>query len=554
MQILADGASQQTAQYLESALFKSTGYQFQIAASSATNAVKGAILITSSNAIASLGTEGYELTVAPDSVVIRAPGQAGAFYGVQSLLQLLPAQIYSPHIVSSVAWAAPCVYVEDYPRFPWRGVMLDVARHFFDKQNVKQVLDAMAMHKLNTFHWHLVDDQAWTLQITNYPLLTSVGAFRKDTDYGLAERASPATITAGSVYGGYYTQADAAEIVAYAAQRHITVVPEIEMPCHSTAGLSAYPAFGCGNPVSDYNKDYPNIDYGVDLYSLGAPGTMAFFKEVLTEVMAIFPGKYIHCGGDEVVSSGDTQWNSYNADVTNMAALGITPSGSTSIVKYQHWLSTNLSAFLQSKGRMMIGWTEYENGGVVPNAALMDWETGSSSQAVNVAEAGLPVVMSPDSTCYINYVEGTGSGALPYEPNFIVGGSPEYLSVATVYGFNPVPSGLPAAYTNNILGAQCNLWGEYVPSFTNVMFKMFPRESAMAEITWTPLASQNYTGFTSRLAVQKQRFAQAGINYDHETLPQIGTWGPTVSTSATTLTYDITSLVNSPGEKDVSFR
>jgi len=554
MKILVDVASRQTGQYLAAALFKSTGYQFQVVTSTATNAVKESILITTSNAISSLSAEGYELTVAPDSVVIRAPAQGGTFYGVQSLLQLLPPQIYSPYIVSDVPWAAPCVYIEDYPQFSWRGVMLDVARHFFNKQEVKQVLDAMAMHKLNTFHWHLVDDQGWRLQITNYPNLTTLGAWRNGIDYDLPPRSTTASNVSGQ-YGGFYTQADAREIVAYAAERHITVVPEIEMPCHSDAGLYSYGQFSTGES-GNYTMDYYGIQslYGIDLYSLGAPGTMAFLKDALAETMAIFPGKYIHCGGDEVISSGDTHWNSYNADVTNYEAIfGSAPSGNASIVKYQNWLSTNLSSFIQSKGHMMMGWTEYENGGVVPNAALMDWETGSSSQAAAVAEAGLPVVMSPDSTCYINYVEGTGSGSLPMEPPFVVGGTPSYLSVSSVYAFNPIPSSLPTAYTNNILGAQCNLWGEYVPSFRNVMFKMFPRETAMAEVTWTPAALHNYTSFTSRLAVQEQRFAQMGLNYDHESIPAIGAWGPTVSASPTTMTWNITTNVTAAGEIDVSF-
>lgn len=563
MQILYDSSSQQTAQYLESALFKSTGYQFPMAVSAGTNAVKGAILITVSNAIQTLGAEGYELTVAPDSVLIRAPQQGGAFYGAQSLLQLLPPQIYSPTIVTNVPWVAPCVYIQDYPRFSWRGVMLDVARHFIDKQGVKQILDAMAMHKLNTFHWHLVDDQGWRLQITNYPNLTSIGAWRADTDYGLSERASPATITPGTLYGGYYTQADAAEIVAYAAQRHITVIPEIEMPCHSDAALSAYPGFSCGD--SGYSMDYPAIQnlYGHDLYSLGTPGTMAMLEDVLTEVMGIFPSQYIHCGGDEVVQSTDTQWNSYNADMTNMEANGITPNNNScgggdpcqnccSIVEYQNWFTTQIANYLHARGRTMMGWTEIENDGVVPNTACMDW---LGTQATTVAEAGQPVVNCPDTSCYINYVEGTGSSALPYEPGFAVGGTPSYLSVKQVYSFNPVPSGLPSQYTSNILGAQCNLWGEYVPSLRNVMFKMFPRETALAETTWTPQAETNYTSFTSRLVVEEQRYNAMGLNFDREIIPQIGSWGPTVtqSNTYTTLSFNITSNVTAAGEIDISF-
>jgi hexosaminidase len=530
-------------------LSKSTGYQFRVATSTATDTVRGAILITTANAIPGLSEEGYELTVAPDSVVIRAPTQAGAFYGVQSLLQLLPPQIYSPRIVPGVAWSAPCVYIQDRPSFSWRGVMFDPARHFINKDEIKQALDAMAVHKLNTFHWHLVDDQSWCLEITNFPNLTAIAAFRKGIDYGLPPRSSSATNSAGQ-YGGFYTQADAREIVAYAAERHITVVPEIEMPCHSTPGLTAYPQFGCGNNVASYNQDYPYINYSIDLYSLGTPGTMAFLQQVLTEVMQIFPSKYIHCGGDEVVASGDTQWNTYNADVTNMMAHGITPNGTASIVAYQHWFSTNMASFVQSKGRTMMCWTEFENGGVVTNAALMDWIAGSQSQAVNAATNGQQVVMSPNAKCYINYMQGTN---VNFEPPFIVGGAPAFCSLSNIYTFNPIPTNLPAAFRTNILGGQCNLWGEYVPSFRNVMFKLFPRASALAEVTWTPTNSQSFSSFTNRLAIHEQRFDAMGVNYNRETIPQIGAWGPTVSTSPVTMNWDITTNVTAAGEIDVNF-
>jgi hexosaminidase len=551
MTILVDSASQQTGQYLQTALAKSTGYIFPIVPSSAANAVKNAILITTANAIGTLGAEGYELTVAPDSVVIRAPQQGGTFYGVQSLLQLLPPQIYSPTLVTNVAWVAPCVYIEDYPLYSWRGVMLDPARHFINKDEVKRIIDAMAMHKLNTLHLHLVDDQGWRLEITNYPNLNSIGSWRNGIDYGLAPRSTTATNSAGQ-YGGYYTQNDAREMVAYAAERHITIVPEIEMPCHSDAGLASYGQFSTGKS-GQYTMDYYGIQslYGIDLYSLGTPGTMDFLEDAVAETISVFPSKYIHCGGDEVVSSGDTHWNSYNADVTNMEAQGIAPNGTSSIIAYQHWFSTVMSSFIQSKGRMMMGWSEYEAGGVVPNAACMDWETGSSSEAVAVAEAGLPVVMCPDTTCYVNYVEGT-SASLPIEPGFAVGGVPQYCSLANVYAYNPMPSALPSQYATNILGAQCTLFAEYVPSFENVMFKLFPRETAMAEITWTPRAQQSFSSFTNRLATEEQRFQQMGLNYNHESVPAIGNWA-NVSTGGSTLTLNATPNITAAGEVDVSF-
>lgn len=553
VKIFTDPVSQPTGQYLAEQLYKSTGWQFVVAATSTNGLpVRDGVLLTTVAANTNLGVEGYELTVAPDSVVIRAPGEAGVFYGVQSLLQLLPAQIYSPLPVTNAVWTVPCVYIYDQPQFPWRGAMLDCARHFFGKQAIKQLLDTMATLKLNTFHWHLTDDQGWRLEITNYPALTTNSAWRQSMDYGLNPRANNYTNALGQ-YGGFYTQADAREIVAYAQQRHITVVPEIEMPCHAIAALAAYSQFGCGNPASDYNMDLISTCgtcYGVDLFSPGSPGTMAFLEEILSEVMAIFPGQYIHCGGDEVVASGDTQWNTYPNDTNQMYALGITPNGDTSIVAYQHWFSTNLAAFIQSRGHTMMGWTEFENGGVLPNAALMDWETGGSSEAIPVAEAGQQVVMAPDTFCYVNYIESTN---LNIEPPFIVGGSPSYSTLSNIYSFRPLPSGLPAQYDTNILGAQCNLWAEYVPSPENAMFKMFPRACAMAEVTWTPAASTNYTNFLGRLAVEEQRLAQMDANYDHESIPPIGSWTPPqVPTSFATLQWDITTNA-AAGEIDVDF-
>lgn len=554
VKIYTDPVSQSTGEYLAEKLYKSTGQQFVVAPATGSLPIRDGILLTTVNANTNLSSsEGYELTVAPDSIVIRGPTTAGVFYGVQSLLQLLPPQVFASQPQSNVVWTVPCVYIFDQPQFPWRGVMLDVARHFFTKDQVKQVLDAMALHKLNTFHWHLTDDQGWRIEITNYPALTTNSAWRAGMDYGLNPRSNSNTNAAGQ-YGGFYTQADAREIVAYAQQLHITVVPEIEMPCHSVSTLNAYPQFGCGNPASSYNMDtisYCGTCYGVDLLSPGSPGTMAFVEDVLSEVMAIFPGQYIHCGGDEVVSSGDTQWNSYSNDVNQMEAVGITPSGDTSIVEYQHWFSTNLAAFIQANGHTMIGWSEYEAGGTIPNAAVMDWETGGSSEAVPTAEAGEKVVMSPDNQCYINYVEGTN---LDYEPPFLVGGAPSYSSLTNVYGFNPLPSSLPAQYDTNILGAQCTLFTEYVPSFENVMFKMYPRLCAMAEVTWTPTASKNYTNFVSRLAMDEQRLTQMGVNYNHESIPQIATWGAgEVPTTFSTWQWNITTNVTGPGEVDVSF-
>lgn len=540
--ILVDGASQASGEYLAALLLKSTGYQFPIVTNLGALPVKGAILLTTVNAKTNLGAEGYELTVAPDSVVIRAPTTAGVFYGIQSFLQLLPPQIVALQPVAGVAWTAPCVYIQDQPRFVWRGMMLDCSRHFYIKQEIKQILDAMAFHKLNTFHWHLVDDQGWRIQILKYPLLTQVGAWRNGIDYGLNPRGS-LDYNASNQYGGFYTQSDIREIVAYAQQRHITIVPEIEMPGHSTAGLAAYPQYSCSSN-SVFNMDV--IDYHIDVYSPGTPGTFQFLEDILTEVIGLFPGQYIHCGGDEVTS---TIWNTNAPDKAKMQSLGITPGSSTAVLQYQSWFSTQIADFLHAQGRTMIGWSEIEYGGVLTNAAVMDWLTGTSSQAVTAASAGKKVVMSPNLYCYYNYYQSQNFAVEPM-------GQGGYCSLTNAYNFEPVPASLPSQYISNILGGQANLWGEYLLSLTNSEFRIFPRLCALAEVTWTPAAMKNFTNFTARLATHEQRLVQMGVNYDHEAITQIGNWTPaqiTATPGSNTLSWDITTNLIGPGEVNVNF-
>ena len=548
--ILVDSASLETGQYLAMMLFRSTGYRFTVATNGAPGPVREALLLTIVNALPSLGPEGYELTVAPDSVVIRAPAQAGVFYGVQSLLQLFPPQIMAPRPASGVQWVAPCVYIQDQPRFPWRGVMLDVSRHFVDKQEVERILDGLALHKINTFHWHLTDDHGWRIQINSWPLLTATAstntaAWRTGIDYGQNPAASTAYNSFGK-YGGFYTQDDVREVVAYAQQRHISIVPEVEFPAHCTAALVSYPQLGCGNTDTTAHYDMDNIHYGFTLFSLANSGT--FFTNVLTELMSLFPGQYIHCGGDEVTATGDTQWTSYAPDVNLMAALGITGTTTAKIQAYQHWLTTNLTAFLKSNGRSFAGWSEIEAVGTITNAVLLEWET---LNGVQTASNGQYVVMCPNG---INYYEVNSANSLLYDPYFVVGGSPAYKTVSDVYNYEPVPASLVGSpWATNILGAQVNLWTEFVPSGLNMEYKIFPRICAEAEITWTPQAQKNYADFTTRLAIDEQRLAQMGVNYNRETNTQIGAWGPSVPTSATTVSYDITPYVTKSGEIDVSF-
>ena len=542
--ILVDGAGRETAEFLATTLFKSTGYRFQISTNSGLAAVPQAILLTTNSALTNLGSEGYELSIDTNSVVIRAPTAAGLFYGVQTLLQLLPPEIYSARPVTAVPWTAPCIYVQDWPRFSWRGWMLDSVRHFFNKDEVKQFLDTMAMHKLNMFHWHLDDDSGWRIEIKSWPLLTQIGAWRTNIMFGLNPRATTAWDDTGTNYGGFYTQSDIREIVAYAAQRHITIVPEIEMPGHSSAALAAYPQFACGCPTCANGPYSLNVtSYVGGVFCPARPETISFLHDVLTEVMGLFPGPYIHIGGDEV-NFGN--WRKHSLDQALTNTLGI-----NNITNYQTYFAQQIANWIDTQGRTMIGWSEIMNGGTVTNAALMDWEpSGTGARGIQAATNRENVVMCPSAICYINKFENN-SDIWSNEPPCQLGTVP----LSTVYNFEPLPVGLNPAFTNYIIGSEGNSWTEFIPSVLNMEFKMFPRLSALAEVTWTSASLKNYTGFTNRLVIHNQRLSNAGVNFNPLAVPAtIGTWAP-AQTPATyfTLTWNITWNVTKAGEIDVSF-
>lgn len=541
--IQVDEVGRPSGEYLAMQLFKSTGYRFRVESNSGAAAVSQAILLTTNGALESLGGEGYELTVATNAIVIRAPAAAGLFYGAQTLLQALPPEIYGARPVSGVPWTVPCLYIKDWPRFPWRGFMLDSVRHFFTKDEVKVVLDSMALHKLNVLHWHLDDDSGWRLEIRKWPLLTQVGAWRTDMMWNLNPRASQCWD--GTNYGGFYTQAEAREIVEYAAQRHITVVPEIEMPGHSSAALAAYPQFACGCPTC-YNGPYSlNVtSYVGGVFCIARPETMDFLKDVLTEVMEVFPSPYIHIGGDEVRF---TNWQNHNLDRALTNSLGI-----ADMQKYQGHFTQQIANWIKSQGRTMIGWSEIMNGGLVTNAAVMDW---LNTRAVQTATNRQYVVMAPSATLYINKWEtgdqNGGGVVFSNEPPAQSG----FVPLASVYAYEPIPTNLPPAYTNYILGAEGPCWSEWIPSLLNLQFRMFPRLSAIAEVNWTAPALKNWMDFTNRLVVHKQRLTHMGINYNPSaTPPQLGAWTPSLTpANYATLTWDITTSVSAPGEINVSF-
>lgn len=450
----------------------------------------GDIFLTADGADAALGNEGYKLSVTPSNVVIRATTAAGIFYGCQSLLQLLPPEIFSSKPVKETTWTIPCVEISDSPRFVWRGFMLDVSRHFFTVDEVKEVLDLMSLYKLNTFHWHLVDDQGWRIEIKKYPKLTSVGAWRDGIGFGLVSNTATAYDKHGR-YGGFFTQKQIRDVVAYAAARHITVVPEIEMPGHSSAALVAYPQFACANAKISM-PDKGGVFTGV--YCAANEGTFTFIENVLAEVAPLFPGKYIHIGGDEVVKSN---WMACAACQSRIKNEGL---------KNEHALQSyfigRVEKIVNAQGKSLIGWSEIREGGLAPSAALMDWIGGGAESAAS----GHEVVMTPTKYCYFDHYQSTNRAA---EPKAIGG----FLPLKKVYEFDPVPTNLPAEFHARILGGQANLWAEYIPNLPQVEYMMFPRLGALAEATWSPKTARDFENFKARTAVNEKRLGALGVNY-----------------------------------------
>jgi hexosaminidase len=429
----------------------------------------------------SLPKEGYSLIVTEKLIIIKGD-DAGIFYGLQTILQFLPASATDQQHI-------PCCDITDYPRYSWRGMHLDVSRHFFNKEEVKQYLDYMAAFKMNTFHWHLTDDQGWRIEIKKYPLLTHVGAWRKGTRIG--HYSTPLQFDTIR-YGGYYTQKEVSEIVEYAAKRKITIVPEIEMPGHSMAALAAYPELACSSKSYAVARNWGTME---DVMC-PTPLTIKMMKEVLDEVMSLFPSSYIHIGGDECPKK---QWelNTYCQQLKK-------EKGFKTENELQSWFTEQIAQYLNSKDRTAIGWDEIMEGGMPANAAVMSWR--GTKSGIDAATLGHPVVMAPTSYCYFDYYQSQNPG----EP-LAIGG---YLPVDKVYSFEPTPAELNTAHQKFILGAQANLWTEYIPDFTQLQYMLFPRLCAMAEVCWTPKDKKNYSDFAQRLIqFQFPKFDLWGVNY-----------------------------------------
>lgn len=441
-----------------------------------------------------LGREGYRLTSCAKGVSIVAATAQGVFYGIQSLRQLLPLEIEQLGVGAVQELSVPALRITDRPRFGWRGAMLDVARHHLSLAEIKRFLDAMALHKLNVMHWHLVDDQGWRLEIKRFPKLTEVGAWRKQSPrHGNRKEGD------GIPYGGYYTQEQVREIVAYAAERYITVVPEIEMPGHAASALAAYPQFG--------NRDVPGYApavadfWGIKPFTYSpCEATFEFLSGILTEVAELFPSRYIHIGADEAIKD---QWKQ-----SAIAQKIIKKHGLKDEYELQGWFVRRIENILAGLGRRLIGWDEINEGGLSPKATMMVWRDWKWAQ--EAIENGNNVIMSPRTHCYLDYYQA--DPATNDEPEAIGG----LLTLETAYSFNPIPEGISDARQRQVLGIQGNLWSEYLPNARQMEYMAFPRLTALAEVAWSPLESKDWAGFRQRLQPMLKRLELLGINYRPE--------------------------------------
>ncbi|MEO9022135.1 MAG: family 20 glycosylhydrolase [Ginsengibacter sp.] len=453
------------------------------------NAKKQKSIVLEIKRTATIGNEGYLLNVSPTSIKIIANTKTGIVYGMQSLFQTLP------QIRTNAVLEVPCMKILDYPRFKWRGMHLDVCRHFFGPDLVKEYIDLLSAYKFNTFHWHLTDDQGWRIEIKKYPKLTSVGAWRADRTGLSWGECQPTQPGEESTYGGYYTQQQIRDIVAYAKERNITIVPEIEMPGHSAAAIASYPWLSTTQkPQSTitggiYPRDYQSV------YDVSNDSVFTFLENVLTEVMQLFPSKYIHVGGDEVDKS---PWKNDPRCQALMKKLGYTSED-----QLQSYFIERIEKFLIAHHRKLIGWDEILEGGLAPEATVMSWR--GESGGIKAAKMKHDVVMTPGTPLYFDHYQAGPAG----EPEAIGG----FNSLKMVYDYNPIPKELDSTDAQYVLGAQANLWTEFIPTVRQVEYMVLPRMLALSEAVWSPKENKNYDDFYHRLQNQFKAFGEKGLNY-----------------------------------------
>ncbi|MDB5978934.1 MAG: carbohydrate-binding protein [Nevskia sp.] len=417
--------------------------------------------------------EGYQLDVSAQGVRVAARAPAGLYYGAVTLWQLL-----TPDSAQGVPVTVPAMHIVDGPRFAWRGVMLDVSRHYMPPEFVKQLIDWMALHKLNILHWHLTDDQGWRLEIRKYPRLTEIGAWRTPPE-------------GGARTGGFYTQEQVRDIVRYASARYVTIVPEIDMPGHAQAAIAAYPWLG-----SHGDRPAVSVDWGVNPYLLNVDErTFGFVADVLAEVMELFPGRYIHVGGDEAIKD---QWKASPRVQARMRQLGISTEDAL-----QGYFMQRLETLLAAHGRKLVGWDEIVDAGLPADATVMSWR--GAQGAIAAARAGHDVIMAPSNALYFDYLQGDGHDEPP--------GRPTLITLENVYDFQPLPAELDAAQARHVIGVQANVWTEHMITPQRVEHALFPRMAALAEVAWSPAAARDWQNFLSRLLPELGRYRALGIDY-----------------------------------------
>lgn len=459
---------QKNALYLAEYLKKATGKEFAVKAG---ETEKGAIVLQLG--MQSDNPEAYQLSVNGNGVVIAAPTEAGVFYGIQTLRKSIPA-----HAGATVS--LPAVTINDAPRFSYRGAHFDVSRHFFTVDEVKTYIDMMALHNMNHLHWHITDDQGWRIEIKKHPKLTELGSLRNETVIGRNSGEYD-----GKPYGGYYTQEEAKDIVAYAAERYITVIPEIDLPGHMQAALKVYPNLGCtGGPYEVWTQ------WGVseDVLCAGNDDVLTFIDDIFTEIMDIFPSQYIHVGGDECPKA---RWKQCPKCQARIKQLGIKGNDKHSKEEYlQSFIINHAEKFLNDHGRRIIGWDEILEGGLAPNATVMSWR--GEAGGIEAAKQNHDVIMTPNTYLYFDYYQTKDTENEPLG----IGG---YLPLERVYNYEPMPASLTPEQQKHIIGVQANLWTEYIPTLSHAQYMVLPRWAALAEIQWSNPADKNYENFLSRL-------------------------------------------------------
>ncbi len=483
---VADDQTKLAADFFANLVRNSTGISLYV--EEGKRPAKGSVFMTVDTTIEN--KEGYMLTVTPKKVIIKGGSAAGLFYAVQTMRQIMPAEVESPATIEGLVLTIPACEIEDEPRFGYRGMHLDVGRHMFPIAYIKRYIDMIALHKMNRFHWHLTEDQGWRIEISKYPRLTEIGAFRKETLIGHGGR-RPFEFD-GKRYGGFYTKEEVKEIVEYARTKFITVIPEIEMPGHAMAALASYPELGCtGGPYEVQTR------WGVfeDVYCAGKEETFTFLENVLTEVMELFPSEYIHVGGDECPK---TQW-----EKCPLCQQRIKEEGLKNEHELQSYFIQRIEKFVLSKGKKIIGWDEILEGGLAPEATVMSWR--GTTGGIEAAKQKHDVIMTPYTYVYLDYYQCEPQG----EP-LAIGG---YLPIEKVYSYNPMPEELTPEEQKHILGVQGNLWSEYLSTPEHMEYMAYPRMFAVAESGWTPDRLKDFEDFLARFEILKKRYDNVGINY-----------------------------------------